>query len=497
MATVEFLVLGPLEVRVDTIAVRIPGRKQRALLACLLLARGRPVTTAELVGSVYGAEANGGAVHSLHELVSQLRRILEAAGLENVILSGTASYGLNVDPSQLDAWAFENVLDEAYASADMGVRADLLQRALQLWRGPVLAGVELEAEARAERQRLEELRWAALADWIDQELGAGRQRRAIAELERATRLNPENERLRAQLMLALYRDGRQADALRVYQETRAMLAAELGLEPTQQLRELERRILNHDPGLVAADGSAPAPSGGKHRRRIALAAAVVVFAAAMTAVGIGALSAGQAKAVFADSMKGTDINTKFWDVETFGTGPTVVEEKAGVRLTIPAHAIPGDSSGTIKARLTSYCTLSGAFDVQVDYNLSVWPTANGAGIGMYAAYGDLVRKSGPSGEQYVGAVRRLDPPDGAPHKAISTRDSSGALRIIRSGNRMTELVHSGGRWRQVDTFPNPTPASVSVLLELWTNAQRFSHRQVEVQLTNFRVNSGFLECPTA
>src|SRR5439155_16887029 len=119
-------------------------------------------------------------------------------------------------------------------------RAAVLQQALQLWRGPMLADVEIGEDANAEVERLEELRAGALADWFDLELTAGRHRSALRELDRATRLDPYNERLRSQLMLALYRDGRQADALRTYKETRQLLNEELGLEPTEELRELER-----------------------------------------------------------------------------------------------------------------------------------------------------------------------------------------------------------------------------------------------------------------
>jgi DNA-binding SARP family transcriptional activator len=497
MATVEFLVLGPLEVRVEASPLRISGGKQRALLACLLLAYGRPLTTGELVASIYGADADAAAVHSLHELVSKLRRTLGAVDLAELLQSAAGGYGLDIDPSQLDARRFEDLLAQARAAGDPRVRADLFQRALQLWRGPALADTELEGEARAEVQRLEELRWAALGDSLDQELAAGGHMRAIAELERLTRLQPYNERFRGQLMLALYRGGRQADALRAYQEIRGLLADELGLEPTDRLRELERSILNHDPELLLAAARTPLRRPLRKRRRPLIAAVAAVAAIAVgAAVATGSFGGEQAsKAVFEDSLTGADLNTKFWDVATFGTGPSVLPGHNGVLLTIPAHAASADPTGAIKARMSSYCTLAGEFDIQVDYNLLKWPAANRTGVGMYAAYADLVRESGPTGEQYVGAVRHLDPPDGAPHVRVPTHDTRGTLRIVRSGNRMTELARQGGDWLQVNAFPNPTPAAVSVLLELWTSTQRFSHREVQVELTNFRVSSGSLECP--
>lgn len=497
MPEIEFLLLGPLEVRVGSKAFRISGRRQRVLLACLLLARGRPIPTMELVASIYGDEAGQGAVHSLHELVSSLRRSLVPMGLHELLRGTAGSYWFAVEPPQLDAWRFESLIDQANGEEDSRSRGDLFQRALELWRGPPLADIELQGQAQAEIERLEALRWGALGDWLDLELAAGRHQGALAELERATRLNPSNERFRSQLMLALYREGRQADALRVYQETRKLLSDELGLEPTERLRTLQRRILNHDPELLTP-AARWRPSRTTRRGRFIAVFAALAAATVGVAAAIGAFNAHRASsAVFADSMKGQEIDTKFWDVETIGAGTTVEENSDGVFLTIPAHATPTDSTGEIRARISSYCTVAGLFDVQVDYSLSAWPSANGSSLGMYAAWADVIRESTPTSEQYVGAHRFLDPPDGAPHKLVSTHDVSGTLRIVRSSDRMIELVRQGGSWRQVYAFPNPTPAAVGVYLELWTNAQRFSHRQVQVKLTNFRVNSGFLQCPAS
>jgi DNA-binding SARP family transcriptional activator len=497
MPEIEFLLLGPLEVKVGPRPLRVSGRRQRALLACLLLGCGRPIPTPELVASVYGEAAGPNALHALHELVSNLRRTLEPIELDELLRSEAGSYSFDIDPERLDAWLFEDLVRRANVEDDSRLRGDLLQRALELWRGPALAGVELDGTARASVERLEELRWGALADWIDLELTSGRHQGALVELEQATRLNPFNERLRSQLMLALYREGRQADALRVYHETRNVLAEELGLEPGESLRTLERRILNHDPELLAPDAPRELPSPKPRRGRLVAASAALVAAAVGVAFASGAFSAGGGRpAVFVDSMKGSEINTKFWDVESLGAGPTVGEDGSGALLTMPAHATPTDSSGTLKARMSSYCTLAGAFDVPVDSELREWPAANGTGIGMYAAYADVIRESAPAGERYVGAHRIVDPPDGTPHAVAVTKDTRGALRVVRSGDRMIELVREGGSWHQLYAFGNPTPASVSVYLELWTSARRFSHRQVEVRLTNFRVNSGSLQCPS-
>jgi DNA-binding SARP family transcriptional activator len=489
MPDVEFLLLGTLEVRVGPTTFQVAGGRQRALFAQLLLARGRPVQTQDLVVSIYGGDARP---HALHELVSSLRRSLEPMGLDTLLESSRGSYRLAIEAEQLDTWQFESFVATGYANDDPEERAALLRRALDLWRGVALADVDIDGDVAAEVERLTELRAAALADWLDLELAAGRHRTALAELDRATLLDPYNERLRAQLMLALYRDGRQADALRVYQETRRLLDDELGLEPTERLRELERRILNHDPTLLWAD--APTARTIRRRRRpiliafaIVLCAGAVIFATALTTDRV-------VPAVFADSMKSAAIDTKVWDVESVGNGPTETADRQGIVLTIPAHATPTDASGSLKARLTTYCTLVGGFDVQVDYTLLTWPAASGVALGMYASYADVMRESSATGDLYVGAHRIVDPPDGPPRRAVPTTDAHGTLRIVRGGNRVTMFARQGHAWRRLFAFGNPTPAPASVYLELYTNAHRFSHRQVAARLTNFRVNSGSLDC---
>lgn len=490
----EILVLGTLEVRVDGEPIRVSGRRQRALLACLVLAHGAPVSTAELVASIYGEDAGEAAVHSLHELVSSLRRSLEPSGIHELLRTATRGYELDLEGERVDAWRFDELVLCADDEDDPARRSDLLRQALDLWRGPVLADVDLDGRARLEAERLDESRWAALGEWCDLELAAGLNAAALAELDRARRLNPLNERFAAQMMLALYRDGRQAEALAIYHETRKLLAGELGLEPTERLRSLERRILNHDPALFAPPGTRRRSRAPRTRRRLLAAAAATAIAAGTALVVHGLLADNGRPAVFADSLKGVELDTSFWDVATFGAGPSVRPDGDGVRLTIPAHAAVDEASGALKARLASYCTVAGEFDVQVDYNLRSWPPANGAGIGMYAAYADVMRSSSRTGEHYVGAYRKLDPPDGPPHAFAATDDKGGTLRIVRRGDRMIELIRDGGRWRQLYAFGDATPAPVSVYLELWTTKRRFANRQVEVQLTNFRVNTGSLQC---
>ena len=194
-------------------------------------------------------------------------------------------------PTSLDADAFQRLLEEgrqANARDDPKLAADRLRDALALWRGPALADLAYESFAQPEIARLEELRLTALEERIDADLALGRDDELIGELEALVERHPLRERLRGQLMLALYRAGRQAQALQVYQDGRQHLAAELGLEPSESLRRLERQILEQDPELGASSRrTRPAivpASAWRHPVRIAVAGAVVLA----LAVGVGA-----------------------------------------------------------------------------------------------------------------------------------------------------------------------------------------------------------------
>jgi predicted ATPase/DNA-binding SARP family transcriptional activator len=241
---VEFLILGPLEARVDGRPQPLGGRRQRALLAVLLLAGGQAVSRDRLVEEVWGADAPTTAAHAAQVYISRLREIL---GSDAVLTSPGPSYSV---PAATDARRFEELLAEG-----------LLDEALALWRGPVLADLAYEGLAQTEIARLEELRLTALEERTDGELAAGRHRELVAELEALVAEHPLRERARGQLMLALYRSGRQADALEIYREGRRRMVDELGIEPGEQLRALEGAILRQDPGLRVED---PELRGRRH-----------------------------------------------------------------------------------------------------------------------------------------------------------------------------------------------------------------------------------------
>jgi DNA-binding SARP family transcriptional activator len=243
----DFRLLGPLEVAEHNRSVVLGGVKQRALLAVLLLHANDVVSTEQLVDDVWGESPPATVAKSIQVYVSRLRKQLG----EGRLVTRAPGYLLRVDPSELDVACFERLAAEA-EDAQPKVAGEKLRRALALWRGPPLADLAYEPFARAEIARLEELRAAALEQRIEADLALGRHSQLVGELEGLVREHPLRERLRGQLMLCLYRCGRQAEALESYQAARRVLVEELGIEPGRQLRELHQAILRQDPGLDLA-----------------------------------------------------------------------------------------------------------------------------------------------------------------------------------------------------------------------------------------------------
>ena len=252
----DFRVLGPLEVRDGTQPVVLRGRKQRALLAVLLLHAGEWVSSDLLVDALWGEDAPRTARAALQNYVAQLRRTLGA----EVIIFRDGGYELQVSREQIDLGRFEHLVTVARTDAGEE-RVEKLREALALWRGPPLADVAYEPFASPEAVRLDELRVSALEELIDAELAQGAGLEFVEKLEALVVENPFRERFPAQLMLALYRAGRQAEALDVYRQTRRRLLDELGIEPGTALRELEQAILRHDDSLepVAPPGEKDLP----------------------------------------------------------------------------------------------------------------------------------------------------------------------------------------------------------------------------------------------
>jgi DNA-binding SARP family transcriptional activator/class 3 adenylate cyclase len=245
----EFRILGELEVEEGGRAVVLGGARQRALLTNLLLHPGEVVSVDRLIDDLYGAHPPATAAKSLQAHISRLRKTL---GGEQRLRTRGGGYVLELSPGELDVERFSTLLEEGRRSLAAGneeVAVATLELALTLWRGRPLADVAYAEFAQGEVARLDELHLAAVEELVDARIALGRHGEVVGELERLVVTHPLRERLRASLLLALYRSGRQAEALDVYQRARSVLVEELGIEPTRALRELHQAILNQDPAL--------------------------------------------------------------------------------------------------------------------------------------------------------------------------------------------------------------------------------------------------------
>src|SRR5829696_1815087 len=265
---IDFRILGPLEVLDEGHRVALGGSKQRSLLALLLVHANETLTTDRLVDELWGERAPANAAKTVQMQISRLRKALagEAGdGSAGVVVTRERGYQLILDPDRLDSQRFERLVAEGRSELAAGrpERAvAALEDALSLWRGAPLAELAYEPFAQREIARLDELRVAALEALIEAKLALGAHAEVVGRLEALIGEHPYRERLRAQLMLALYRCDRQADALQAYQDARRKLVEELGIEPGERLRELERAILAQDPALhLAAADAAAEPAG--------------------------------------------------------------------------------------------------------------------------------------------------------------------------------------------------------------------------------------------
>jgi DNA-binding SARP family transcriptional activator len=253
----EFRILGPLEASDGDRAVPLSGARQRALLAVLLLNANRVVSGDRLIDAIWGEEPPESGATALQVRVSQLRKALGAGG--SLLVTRAPGYAIQLGRDQLDLHRFERLVCEA-DGAESVVAAEKLREALALWRGPALADFSYASFAQAAIGRLEELRLAALERRIEADLALGRHALLVGELEELVSEHPLRERLRGQLMLALYRSGRHAEALEAYQRARRMLVDELGIEPSPALQELETAILRQDPVLELGTAVGPGRS---------------------------------------------------------------------------------------------------------------------------------------------------------------------------------------------------------------------------------------------
>jgi peptide/nickel transport system substrate-binding protein len=311
----DYRILGPLDVCVDGHALALGGEKQRALLAILLLHANEAVSVDRLIEGIWGEQLPRSAHKTLQGYIYRLRKVLENGGSEAgatangaVLVTSATGYLLRVADGELDLDRFKALVERArrvLAVGDPGAAATLLRDALRLWRGPALADLAYETFAQPAIAQLEELRLAALEDRIDADLALGLDRDLVGELSALVEHNPLRERLRGQLMVALYRGGREAEALEAYQHYRRRLSEQLGLDPSPALRELEASILSRDPTLDLRDGRrttstraaggapVPLPAATNRRRWVpALVATVLAAVAAVAAAAVVVTSAG-------------------------------------------------------------------------------------------------------------------------------------------------------------------------------------------------------------
>ena len=301
-ADLDFRILGPLEVVAAGAPLPVGHGQQRLLLAILLLSANEVVSTDRIVDELWPSGPPAAARTALHGHVSALRKVL---GRDRVV-TRPPGYLVRVEDDELDLTRFERLLADARAASNPRSRADALSHALALWRGMPLGDVPQEGAVPVEARRLEERRLVALEDRIDADLALGREAELVPELERLVSQHPLRERPRAQLMLALYRSGRQADALQAYRDTRQMLVEEIGIEPGPALKGLELRILAQDPELArdleAQEISAPPAPPEPRPRRGSRKRVTVLFAAAADAEG-DPESAGRLAARYFDAAR--------------------------------------------------------------------------------------------------------------------------------------------------------------------------------------------------
>jgi YVTN family beta-propeller protein len=354
---IEFRILGPLEVQDEGRLAPLGGTRQRAVLAILLLHRGEVVSVDRLVDELWGERPPGTATKTVQVYVSRLRKELGQA----VVLTRGHGYVLEVEPDQLDAASFERLTTEgreALARGEAGRAGELLREALGLWRGPALGDLAYETFAQSHVARLEELRLVALEHRIEADLALGAHAVLVPELETLVREHPSRERFWAQLILALYRSGRQVEALERYREARRALIEELGLEPGRELKELEHAILAQDPELDAparARRTAVSPRGRRGGVIVGLAGGLLLAAAVVAVFAGGETDSSATQAPNSLAVIDPESNSV---VATIPTGIRPVDVAAGAGNIWVANEADGTITQVDPRRRTVVSTTS-------------------------------------------------------------------------------------------------------------------------------------------
>jgi YVTN family beta-propeller protein len=448
----EFCVLGPVEVREGGRKLPLGGPKQRALLADLILNAGTVVSAARLIDDVWGDASPPTAGHTVEAYIARLRRVLRDGSRPEVLLTRPPGYVLDAEPGRVDMLRFGQLVRDGTAAAGRGDHEQasaVLGAALALWRGQPLADVADAPFARAAARRLTDQHLVALERRIDSDLELGQAQDLVPELEALAVRHPYHEPFYRQLMLALYRSGRQSDALAAFRRARGLLAGELGIEPGPDLRRTEQAILRQDPGLEqppaarphrhgpgepAAPGGPPRPAAASGRRRrrplaviaagVALAVAVAVAvplalrteqaSASVPAGGVGVLSASGTSVTSALAMPSTlgslaVAGGSVWATSSQGRAVYRIDPTTrAITQTIPAGAGAGGiaySDGDIWVADASAGTVS-----RIDGSAGLVVQTTGVGsdpTGVAAGLGS-VWVTDPVGS----AVYRIDPSSG-------------------------------------------------------------------------------------
>jgi YVTN family beta-propeller protein len=421
----EFRVLGPLEVVEDGHTFSLGGRKQRALLAALLLQANEVVSSDRLIDELWGESPPATASKAVQVYVSGLRKELG----DGFLLTRPPGYVLNVAPADLDLARFERLVAEA-RDAQPEEAAEKLRSALALWRGPALADLAYEPFAQTEIARLEELRLTALEDRIEADLALGRHAELVPELESLVARQPLRERLRGQLMRALYGSGRQAEALEAYQAARGTLMEELGLEPSPALQRLERAILEQDPSLEPPARRIVTAQVARLPRRL-IAAGLVILAAAAAALSATLLFAGDSsEAVPGNAVAAVDPTGRRVDSYTeVGTTPSNVAVGEGSVWVLNAD------DRTISRIDPETRRIEQTFATgRLPSDLAVGEGAIWVGNGLTT-----------QGFQYLASVSRVDPRSRSETSTVRLPGGDRALSGIASG--MSRLaVGAGAVW---------------------------------------------------
>jgi YVTN family beta-propeller protein len=442
---VNFRILGPLEVQSDGRQLPLGGSRQRAVLAILLLHRGESVSVDRVVDELWGERPPETAAKTIHVYVSRLRKALG----EGVLVTRGGGYALELAEGDVDADRFEALASEgreALERSDAAGAAESLREALELWRGPPLADLAYQDFAQLEIGRLNELRLGVLEDRIDADLALGRHTALVPELEALVDEHPERERLRGQLMLALYRSGRQGDALESYRHMQRALDRELGLEPGPELQELERAILTQDPALAAPSrrgAIASLPPGRRGGVLVALGGGLLLAAVIAAIVAASGGGSGSERATPNSlAVIDPDSNEVVATVPT-GVQPTDVSAGAG-SIWVANH---GDDTAT-------------QVDPRTREVLST--TSPRTGVGGLAAGAGAVWIGAGRGSELV----RLDPAFGTAHSIrLAPRPeefASSPLNPVAVGHGAVWVVRADFAIARVDAETNDVVAKVPV-----------------------------------